>query len=187
MFLLEWARQLLSPPWGNSLEVKRWLWPSSSSSLRLLTAVSVNWGRLEWCNFVMWVNYPFSCVIRHLAPLQPHSMAITTIQSRHHTVHSSSAKLLSLIHTLSTHMAVSHTKHSRSTTNTTLACRSAIFGKGQRLTAKHEWSITHGTRYVVEKAHTLCIMFIICTQLTPSCQAWEKPFIIALKKVIVPE
>lgn len=42
-----------SATWGNSSEVKRWRWLSSSSSRKLPTAVSVNWEKSGWCSFVM--------------------------------------------------------------------------------------------------------------------------------------
>lgn len=42
-----------SATWGNSSEVKRWHWLSSSSSQKRPTVVSVNWERSGWCSFVM--------------------------------------------------------------------------------------------------------------------------------------
>lgn len=46
--------------WGSCSAVRRWLWPSSSCSPSLPTAVSANSGRSAWCSSETWVHVPIA-------------------------------------------------------------------------------------------------------------------------------
>lgn len=55
--------------WGSYSAVRRWLWPSSSSSLKRPTAASVNWESWEWCSSEMWVDAACFLSLSLLSPL----------------------------------------------------------------------------------------------------------------------